>query len=74
MTENIVIKTLFLPDFENAKECVSAKKNDLSRKVRECIITRLEEENDSQEIFTSVPQILNTEGWVRTSTDGDVDL
>ena len=30
-------QNVILPDFENAKERISAKKNDLSRKVRECI-------------------------------------
>ena len=34
----------------------------------------LEEESDSKGIFQYIPQLLNTEGWLRTNEEGEIDF
>ena len=61
-----------LRKFDDAKEYVKCRKNELLQKVRECMTSRLEEEKESEEIFKHVPPILNCEGWDRKiNVDGE---
>ena len=69
-----VYQNIVLSNYEAAKQHISEKKASLSEKVRTCITVHLEEESDSKGIFQYVPQLRNTEGWLRTNEEGEMDL
>ena len=69
-----VYQNILLSNYEAAKQRISEKKVRLSEKVRTCITERLEEESDSKGIFQYVQQLLNTEGWLRTNEEGEIDF
>ena len=66
-----------LKNFQEVKEYVKNKKTFFLEKVRECISSRIEDEDDSSEMFVHIPKILNCEGWDRNcdeSSDSDFDF
>ena len=69
-----VYQNIVFSNYEAAKQRILEKKASLSEKVRKCITVRLEEESNSKGIFQYVPQLLNTEGWLRTNEEGEIDL
>lgn len=64
-------QSLKLVNFEQAKEALTEKKAFFTNKVSSCIKLRLEEEEDSREIFLAAPKILNTEGWLQFQEDAE---
>ena len=62
-----------LSGFEDAKASAKVTTNIVVEKVTSCIRKRLEEEEDSEFLFKQVAQVLNTEGWIRTDENGEVD-
>ena len=54
-----------MPNFDTVKERIKSTKNFFANLISENITSRLEDEDDSRDIFRYVNQILNTEGWLR---------
>ena len=54
-----------LPGFEIAKNSLKNQKAFFTDKIRDLIKERLEREEDSKDIFTIAPNVLNTEAWIR---------
>ena len=54
-----------IPGFEIAKNSLKNQKAFFTDKIRDLIKERLEREEDSRDIFTIAPNVLNTEAWIR---------
>ena len=54
-----------LPGFEIAKNSLKNQKAFFTDKIRDLIKERLEREEDSKDVFTIAPNVLNTEAWIR---------
>ena len=54
-----------LPGFEIAKNSLKNQKAFFTDKIRDLIKERIEREEDSKDIFTIAPNVLNTEAWIR---------
>ena len=57
------------PSFEHTKVSLASQKNSYVDKVQECLFERLESEEESKDLFRSLPLILDCEGWPENDTE-----
>lgn len=63
-----------LKNYDSCMNAVKDQKDELTACVKECIITRLEEEEESKELFASAAKLLNCEAWLRNKVVGGIEV
>ena len=58
-----------LADFHNVKDQVSGKKNCFAGLIRDCLLQRLQREEESMQLMKDLCHVIDCEGWQNNETD-----